>query len=273
MTNKITATARFANGQSFRVEIANVTDRSAFLMTRERLAFRDTLKVTFDSMELVGEVVYVAQEEPRGGVVVFDAPPQVAARLKSLISKAEVLTASAPDELWADATEPAPADTPTDVPTASAIEAGLLQAALLDHSTTSKTLDGVLDEETDEHDEDAFYYGSNPSVSVSVQVEHEDTAAGGQLPELGADGILAFASAEDYRAQYASDIMNGGLIVRSPPLPIGAQKMIRLRIPGAQETLAVSARVGFVGNGTVGLMIDSFAKHKHAFERLYEKLE
>ena len=64
----------------------------------------------------------------------------------------------------------------------------------------------------------------------------------------------------------------GGLIVRSAPLPIGTQKMVRLTIPGLPEPLSLSARVGFVGSGTVGLMIDSFSKYKVLFEKLFNDL-
>lgn len=88
--------------------------------------------------------------------------------------------------------------------------------------------------------------------------------AGGSadLPLLENDGVtLRFASADQYRSQHKANIAHGGIIVRSSPLPIGTQKFLGVEIPG-RERYTISARVTFIGDGTVGFVIDSFPIHK-----------
>jgi Tfp pilus assembly protein PilZ len=82
------------------------------------------------------------------------------------------------------------------------------------------------------------------------------------LPHLEGDGVtLRFASAEQYKSQYKANVAHGGIIVRATPLPIGTQKFLGIEIPG-RERYTVSARVTFIGEGTVGFVIDSFPIHK-----------
>lgn len=282
MTRKIAAAATLDNGVRFSVELANVTERSVFMMTPHELSFRDGVALRLESLELRGEVVFVAHDHPRGAVVVFDASPEEVARLKPIIAGGEVLSAQAPDELWADSTEPAPDEVAGPGSTAEEppIDPVLFQAAMLEDvmrdedDTAVRPPISSLEEETDEVHENVFADLSFPEISEPTEPQPDDgpddTNVGGQLPELASDGTLSFATADDFRAQYRSDIIKGGLIARSPPLPIGSQRMICVDVPGIVEAVKVSARVGFVGSGTVGLMIDSFAKHKQVFQRLFD---
>ncbi len=237
MADRIVAQAKLDNGVSFAVELANFTEQSVFIITGRKLAFRENVSLAVDGVELRGEVVYLAQDDPRGAVVTFRPPVHGSAKLERWIERGEVLHAVAPDELWSDATEPAP--------------------ELL--VTTGSEVATVFEVETDEMNQQAV----DPNEDTGIEV---------QLPELEDDGTLSFASPASFKAQYTTDILKGGLMARSPPLPIGTQKMIRVTIPGMAEVVAVSAHVGFVGGGTVGLMIDSFAKHKHVFDKLFEEL-
>lgn len=100
------------------------------------------------------------------------------------------------------------------------------------------------------------------------------SSASGQskLPVLSNDDRLSFASHEDFKTQFRTDITHGGLLVRSPPLPIGSQRRLSLVVPGAPGALELSVRVGFVGKGTVGFMIDSFAAHRPKLKALLDQL-
>ncbi len=92
------------------------------------------------------------------------------------------------------------------------------------------------------------------------------------LPELGPDGLLRFGAAGDFALQFKSNIMHGGIIARSSPLGVGTFHVIKLAIPGVMEMLELRARVGFVGDGTVGFMIDSFPVEKPRLESLLAKV-
>jgi hypothetical protein len=83
-----------------------------------------------------------------------------------------------------------------------------------------------------------------------------------ELPLLEADGVtLRFQSITQYKTQHRANIAHGGIIVRSGPIPIGTQKFIGIQIPG-KDRYTVSARVTFIGDGTVGFVIDSFPIHR-----------
>src|SRR5688572_11460404 len=107
MAEKIVAKATLANGVSFNVELANLTPRSVFVITDRRLVFREHMRLSLDGIELAGEVVYLAQENPRGAVLVLDAT-KASAKLARFMEYSEVLDAPTQDEMWSDSTEPAP---------------------------------------------------------------------------------------------------------------------------------------------------------------------
>jgi hypothetical protein len=224
MAKRIVAKAGLDNGVTFSVQLANLTPNSVFIITDRKLSFRENVKLTAEGTELRGEVVFVAQESPRGAVLVFEPSGPARIKLSRWMEQGEILHAYTPDELWSDSTEPAP------------------------------------EVDTDE------------MAKQALAQDQDDTGIEMALPILEEDGTLEFASAADYRAQYQSDIVKGGLVARSPPLPLGTQRMVRLNVPGAKTAVAVSVRVGFVGSGTVGLMIDSFSKHKHIFDQLFREL-
>src|SRR5262245_23080837 len=104
MADRIVARATLDNGTTFSVELANITSHSVFIMTERRLAFRENVRLSIEGLELKGEVVYLASEQPRGAVLVLED----GTKLARYIERAEVLHATPPDELWSDSTEPAP---------------------------------------------------------------------------------------------------------------------------------------------------------------------
>ena len=109
----------------------------------------------------------------------------------------------------------------------------------------------------------------SPSAITAAPPRASSTAHGSKahasepdLPLLESDGVtLRFATADQYRAQHKANIAHGGIIVRSMPLPIGTQKFLGIEIPG-RDRYTISARVTFIGDGTVGFVIDSFPIHK-----------
>ncbi len=114
-----------------------------------------------------------------------------------------------------------------------------------------------------------------PAVDEAISARPRSmSSVSGQskLPILSNDDRLSFASHEDFKTQFRTDITHGGLLVRSPPLPIGSQRRLSLVVPGAPAALELSVRVGFVGKGTVGFMIDSFAAHRPKLEALLDQL-
>jgi hypothetical protein len=109
---------------------------------------------------------------------------------------------------------------------------------------------------------------SAASRPAPVVIDAAPTAADNELPQLENDGVtLRFASLNQYRVQHKANIAHGGIIVRSAPLAIGTQKFLVLLIPG-RERYTVSARVTFIGDGTIGFVIDSFPMHKTQLKSL-----
>lgn len=91
------------------------------------------------------------------------------------------------------------------------------------------------------------------------------------VPQLGADDRLQFPSARAFMAHYKTQIAFGGIIAQSAPRAIGSMHEITLVIPGV-DTLVLRARVGFVGETTVGFMIDSFPVEKPRLEALLARV-
>lgn len=119
---------------------------------------------------------------------------------------------------------------------------------------------------------------SPPRVSSAVHVPpangapppRSNSTLAPDLPQLESDGVtLRFFSADQYKAQYRANVAHGGIIVRATPLPIGTQKFLGIEIPG-RDRYTVSARVTFIGEGTVGFVIDSFPIHKAQLKNFAE---
>lgn len=85
------------------------------------------------------------------------------------------------------------------------------------------------------------------------------------LPTL-VEGVVQFARAADFAAEFRSNLQHGGIIARSTPLSIGSMHALRLVVPGVRDVIQIRARVGFLGEGTVGFMIDSFPLERPRIE-------
>src|SRR5687768_16193433 len=108
MAERIVARATLENGSAFTVELANQTPRSVLIMTDRSLSYRETVKLSLEGIEMRGEVVFVAQDNPRGAVLVLESTAPAQGKLARWMESGEVLHATQPDELWSDSTEPAP---------------------------------------------------------------------------------------------------------------------------------------------------------------------
>jgi hypothetical protein len=91
------------------------------------------------------------------------------------------------------------------------------------------------------------------------------SAAPSTLPTL-VEGVVQFARAADFAAEFRSNLQHGGIIARSTPLSIGSMHALRLVVPGVRDVIQLRARVGFLGEGTVGFMIDSFPLERPRIE-------
>jgi hypothetical protein len=111
---------------------------------------------------------------------------------------------------------------------------------------------------------------SSPGAPSVPPAPRGPTLGDPRLPELR-DAEIHFASGEDYRAQFRTNISFGGIVVRSPPMAVGSFHPLSLCVPGLAP-MSLRARVGFNGDGTVGFMIDAFAVEKARFEALLEQL-
>jgi len=88
------------------------------------------------------------------------------------------------------------------------------------------------------------------------------------LPSLERDGFTVnFESVEAYKAQFEHSLKHGGLVVSADALAIGTQRMLALKVPGA-DVYTVSARVVFYETGKLGFMLDSFALHRNRLQGL-----
>lgn len=110
-----------------------------------------------------------------------------------------------------------------------------------------------------------------PQPVLPVPVIQAKVPENGALPTLE-DGTLRFASAEEFRAHYAANIAHGALVVRATPLPLHSQHSLALSIPGVDAPPRLSGHVKFVGDGTVGFMIDSFSVLRPDLEALIARL-
>ncbi len=87
------------------------------------------------------------------------------------------------------------------------------------------------------------------------------------LPVLHEDQ-LRFGSRAFFVEHFRTQIAFGGIIARSAPRTIGSMHPVKIVVPGIASSVDVRARVGFLGDGTVGLMIDSFPVEKPRLEQL-----
>ena len=88
----------------------------------------------------------------------------------------------------------------------------------------------------------------------------------GRFPELRLDGTLRFGAPADFSDQFRASIVHGGIIARSAPLSLGSVRTVRLVIPGIEAHVELRLRVGFVGEGSVGFLIERFPSERPRLE-------
>lgn len=250
------------DGPAFFAEIANLTARSMFVKTELPLRFRDRVSITFFDVTFAGEVVHRNTNAPAGAVVIFEAPQPVRDAINATLDEVENLDAH--QELFAERTAPyglseqdiidlaTPDPAPDDDPDTSRY-APTEDVSILDPVEEALPMDAIIDEAV-------------AGSSAPARVTGEAGGGSSPLPALADDGVtIAFSSPLQYRTQYEANIAYGGIIVRGQPLPIGMQKFLAIQIPG-RARYTVGARVTFIGDGTIGFMIDSFPIHRTALK-------
>jgi hypothetical protein len=90
MPRIVTAHVELQDGFDFVAEVANLTPFSVFIKTPRTLKFRQRVTVTFFSASISGELAFVSKD-PRGVVIVFDAPAELRARIEARIPEVEVI--------------------------------------------------------------------------------------------------------------------------------------------------------------------------------------
>lgn len=280
-----------SDGRRFLAPARHLTRASVFLETSEPMQIRDRLELGLADLQLEAEVGFVSRE-PAGLVAAFRVPSTAEAALEALLGPA---AASSPaEEPWSEATVPGETGDIERLAAAAAADAASADAASVDTAssaaqspfatgefraltpnpfaslTPTPFSDVVLPGSTVERAEAPSARATEPPAPAAKAAT--GTGGEGSLPELAADGTLRFASASAYQAQFAANLVHGGVVARSGPLPIGSHKMLRFEVPGVSVDVQVSARVGFVGQGTVGFMIDTFPLQKPRLESLLQAL-
>lgn len=255
---------------SFRATLANLTQSTVFVKTERDFPFRTHLLVRVAGLVLKSEVAFSVHAPTRGVVVTFRAEPAELKLLAQLVSHIEVIGASGQQEPWVERT----------VPGADEMSAEIVRPPPRDfqapqHESTNDISAPWERRESTPYEETPFdQMGVHVPASAPMPrtVSQAKAAVGSELPTLK-DGTLHFAKVSDFEMQWRSTIMHGGLIARSSPLTIGSQHVIKLSVGGAKDTTQISARVGYVGSGTVGFVIDGFAHEKPKLEALVGRLK
>jgi hypothetical protein len=234
MAKTVTARIRRSRGAPLFADIANLSPSTVFLKTDAPIPLRERIELAFLGLTVVGEVVYVASTPPAGVVVAFEVRGADREMLRGVGAEVETLSETAPD------TPPEGSASDQRQPSASSYE------STTDTSGSSNPITNPITNPT-----------TNPEQPASGEVLKK------KLPALESDGsTVRFESLVQYRSQFLSNIAYGGIVVRSPPIPIGTSRMLELDLPGAGFRPRVSARVTFNLGGTVGFMIDDFAAHQ-----------
>lgn len=268
--------------RKFSAAAAHLTHASVFLETQERLGIGDRLHVSLAGLELDAEVGFVSSS-PAGVVAAFRPSPESESLLEALIGRVRTRSrpSLAPDEPWGEKTVPGDADE-VEMAAATALAreaaADTANSAALSPFGTGE-FRALTPNPFSSQTPTPFSDVALPRVPMAAPEPAPPAAAAdapspteGSLPELTADGTLRFASPGAFKSQFDANLVHGGVVARSTPLPIGSHKMLRFEVPGVASDVQVSARVGFVGQGTVGFMIDTFALQRPRLEALLQQI-
>lgn len=284
-TPRLSARVSTADGRRFLTPASYLTRASVFLETTEPMRVHDELRLSLGELELDAEVGLVSRD-PAGVVAAFSVPVAAEAALLRLLGPRP--SPSKAEEPWSESTVPGEAGD-IEMAMAAARAAGADTASNAAQSpfatgefraltpnpfaslTPTPFSDVVPPGSTIESADVPSSRATEPPAPAASRTGTE-TGGEGSLPELTADGTLRFASATAFQTQFSANLVHGGVVARSGPLPIGSHKMLRFEVPGATESVQVSARVGFVGQGTVGFMIDTFALQRPRLESLLQQL-
>jgi hypothetical protein len=234
MPKILTAHIEVDDGSDFIADIANLTPTSIFVKTSRALAFREIVTVTFFSVSIKGEVVFVSRADPKGLVIVYEPTPELRACVEARIPDVEVLGPSSRDEAE-DTFRP-------DNDTFNRAKTEHTPRPTKKRATRRRVQQTLVD---------------MPSIGAPSE----------DVPKLGANGLVRFGSRAQYRSQHETNISSGAIVVRAKPLPMGTVHKLKLSIPDAGEYELV-AKVAFSTEDSVGFLIDGFDRHAGALMAL-----
>ncbi len=238
------------DGRAFEAGVDWPTEHSVFLETVEVLGYGQTVRFRLHGAMLSARVAFVSFQ-PAGVVVTFSAPVEVEESLRLALEERVQEAPEPTSPEWRESTE---------VPE-------------FDPSFGAAGPDGQ--EVPTHHDFDAGSAEGSTGAELQVPDWTENFTSGGGgegssegFPTLEADGFtVRFRNLAQFRAQCSGNLVHGGLVVAHEPLPVGNQRMLKLRVPDRPD-YTVSARVVFNQPGAVGFMVDSIQLHRERLQQM-----
>ncbi|MGF1508266.1 MAG: hypothetical protein ACFB9M_02040 [Myxococcota bacterium] len=266
-------------GRSFVADISNLSARSVFIHTAQPLEFQDEVVLALFDHTARAEVALVSFD-PRGVLLTFQPDELLEDAIYQAQPHAHVVASPAVDaDVWREITNSeAYSDHPEDLDfdIEPETDIGLTPVARPDGddrfgaetpipspvSGTEGSEGPAAGPERSSFDVARAQLGLQQPAGRLEEEDEEPIDPKDPVPTLGRNGYsVRFGSKDAYRAQHESHIEHGGLVVRSEPMKVGAQKTLVLQVPGV-ERYTVSGRVVFNQPGLVGFMLDSFSLHR-----------
>jgi len=244
------------------VMLFNLTRRSAVINQIQDLEFNMPVILLLGSMAIDARVAFVGRNE-KISVLVFTASAEQEVALEEL--QAPTFRAALARELQSHVGSPANQ-------TNGEVADGQLRTLkefppLQADQTEPVRLDDFEKELTDHtsqvdpnlRDESAHllrHITSATRASIpSVDGVAEEAQVLGEPSLLPDDKLLLFESAAQFLNHYENHLSHGVIYAECEPLRIGNHQDITLSLPAHELSIALSARVGYVEDGKVGLMI------------------
>ncbi len=247
------------------VLLSNLTTSTVFVHTKEALEFQRRISLLLDGVILDGSVVYV--DSPKGAVVAFSPNRPARSALHRLLSGGDPEIASAlsrPASVPSTDVEHATLDTLGDESSRSLVAPGLAAAADLDDEGRTEELEmtpkglAAAKATTKAPQVVTAVHRGEPCDEAAAPIGSQAAPIDSRIPSLHGD-VVSFETAAQFQTQFKSSMLHGAIVAKGPALPLGTQRVVRLSVAGVRQTLRLSGVVRFLGEGTVGLMIESFS--------------
>lgn len=98
-----------------------------------------------------------------------------------------------------------------------------------------------------------------PEASVPPPPAPPEDPGPAELPDLEGD-VVSFRRRKDLTHELESNLTNGGLFVKSAPLPIREHRTLEIAVGGAKTGVMMEADVVFASDGKVGFSVSAFSE-------------